>query len=630
MGSLEGVVVAVHAHKLDAVVDVRCDDGVRAVARCLEHVHAAGAVEYQGRVAALGERVGSLEGVVVAVHADQLDSVAAIRGHDGVRAVAYGKGVDVMGAADRAKARGARRAARGVCGQNVPVHAYKLGALTVRRRDRVRAVAYGKGVDADGAAKAQRAAVGQRAGRLEGAVLVHAQQLDAAAAVARRGDDGVRAAVRVKGGHGVRVLQYQAAVVEYPVGRRKHGHGAPAHRSARGCGRVRGRKGGQRQVRVVARAVPNRTAGARGQGVRAGVGQARGRAVAGLHCVVERQRCRAAAARVGGVSGRLGRQCQRQRGRPLHDDRLVERDRKLGDAARAVRAFRARRRGAHGRRRRAVHQYVPRVAERAGAARHRQGQEHGAAAPVLPAAPDMRAPAKGQRVRARIVQVGGRVALPHRVPELQRTRAVAAGVRGVLRRVRIQRQLGPARDGDRGGEPDGNGDSVVRHVRRVAAGRVDAYNVRRRRRIHRDAALVSERAGVAGRRQGGIDGIPGPVPQARAVRLQRARPRVVQAVGIHVARLHRVVECKRARVVARRVQGRPVRAPHVEDQRRRRIGPRDHDGLVKVDVGYDPVARGIRPVGRGRRNARHDPRRRRHAHIARCAERAGRAGLGQF
>ena len=109
--------------------------------------------------------------------------------------------------------------------------------------------------------------------------------------------------------------------------------------------------------------------------------------------------------------------------------------------------------------------------------------------------------------------------------------------------------------------------------------------------------------------------------------MKRARPRIFQAVGINVARLHRVVECERARVVARHVRGGPVRAAHVEDQRR--IRSRVCNGLVKVDRDFDPVAGGVRAVRKRRRDAYHAPGNRRDAHAARRAERAGLAGLGQ-
>ena len=137
---------------------------------------------------------------------------------------------------------------------------------------------------------------------------------------------------------------------------------------------------------------------------------------------------------------------------------------------------------------------------------------------------------------------------------------------------------------------------------------------------------MRERAARAGVRQCRVDGIAGPVPQAVRADLQRAA-RVFQAVGVRIALPHRVVECELPRVVARRVLGRPVRAAHAQDQRRRRS--RVHHGLVEAYDGLDPTALGVRAAWQRRAHPDHTPRCGRYAHTAGRAERAGRAGRGQ-
>ena len=138
------------ADQLDAVVGPGGHRGVRAAGR-LEGDDAPRSVKL---VKALSAGAGhfvcgrpGLQQFAVAAYADQLDAVFAIRGHDGVRV------------APRAEDRGADRGAQ-------PVKA--------------------------------PGAVERRVGRLHGAVVVDADQLDGV--IAGRGDQRVRAAVHVKGG----------------------------------------------------------------------------------------------------------------------------------------------------------------------------------------------------------------------------------------------------------------------------------------------------------------------------------------------------------------------------------------------------------------------------------------------
>ena len=189
--------VVVHAEQLDAVIVVRCrDQGVGAVAdrECVD-VPGPEARAGNGRRHAGAGR----QGAVVAVDADDLDLVGRKRCDHGVRpAVARYKGVDARGGA-QAKVAAVGCVARGREGA-VVVHAQQLdGRFGASCHDRKRLVAQPEGGDIHGSPEQQAAAVGRVARGREGAViLVHAQQLDGV--VAGGGGDHVRGAA-----HGERV-----------------------------------------------------------------------------------------------------------------------------------------------------------------------------------------------------------------------------------------------------------------------------------------------------------------------------------------------------------------------------------------------------------------------------------------
>ena len=184
--------VAVDAHQLDGVVARGGHYGVRQAAH-LKDVNVQWAAEGQhGVVGDLVGRAGLKRAVAVDAH--QLDAAFSARGDGGVRRAAHLKGGDGRGAAEP-QAGGVvqlvDRPERMVAG----VHLEQLDAAVLERGDNgVRAAAHLKGVDANGLVKLQRAAVLDPVYSLERAVLVDPQQLDAALAV--RGDDGVRAAAR--------------------------------------------------------------------------------------------------------------------------------------------------------------------------------------------------------------------------------------------------------------------------------------------------------------------------------------------------------------------------------------------------------------------------------------------------
>ena len=198
---LEGAVF-VDAYQLDAVVVVRGHHGVPAAAH-LERDDAGGAIErvegdgaWRGRRSvagqgcggaarrrvggiAVGGRADRLEGAVF-VDAGQLNAVVGMpRGRHGVRVAAHLKHVDGVGAVQRIEAAKAVGGRAGRLEGAVFVDAYQLDAAwTVRgRHGGVRVAAHLECVDVAGAVQREAAgAVGRRAGRLEGAVTVDADQ----------------------------------------------------------------------------------------------------------------------------------------------------------------------------------------------------------------------------------------------------------------------------------------------------------------------------------------------------------------------------------------------------------------------------------------------------------------------
>ena len=133
--------------------------------------------------------------------ADQLDGAASVpRGHGGVRAAAHLEHVDCLCVAQRKAARAVGRRAGRLEGA-VFVDADQLdGVGSAGGHHGVRAAAHLEHVDVAGAVERVEAAraVGRRTGRLEGAVFVYAYQLDAVVAV--RGHHGVPAAAHLERG----------------------------------------------------------------------------------------------------------------------------------------------------------------------------------------------------------------------------------------------------------------------------------------------------------------------------------------------------------------------------------------------------------------------------------------------
>ena len=203
--------VAVHAEQLHVDGGGPADQGVRAAVAQAERGHCA-AVEQALVCAALPRlRARRGQGAVLA-HADQLDAVIARRGHQGVRvAVAKGKHFDRDGLAQRVvcAAAGILRVVERRAGRlegAVLVHADKLdGIVSVRDRHGIRvAVAEGECLYVDGVSQGRKSARAVDcppvAPHLHGPVLVHADQLDrvAQAVVGRgpvHGRDDVRIAV---------------------------------------------------------------------------------------------------------------------------------------------------------------------------------------------------------------------------------------------------------------------------------------------------------------------------------------------------------------------------------------------------------------------------------------------------
>ena len=209
-----------YADQLDATVSeesARGHHGVRFVAH-LQHVDGVGAVERVEAGGAVGRRGDRLKGAVF-VDADQLDAVVVLRDDHGVPVAAHFERVNVPSALERVEGgarrrrgwrrgggrvrrRGGGRVRRRGGGRGkqrggavgcrcdriegaVPADARQLDAVVGMPCGHhcVHVAAHLKGVDCGGAIEDVEAvgAVGRRAGRLEGAVSVDADQLDAAA-----------------------------------------------------------------------------------------------------------------------------------------------------------------------------------------------------------------------------------------------------------------------------------------------------------------------------------------------------------------------------------------------------------------------------------------------------------------
>ena len=188
-------------------VSERGHGNVRAAAH-LERVDCVGGAERIEAGGAVDRRAGRLEGTVF-VDADQQDAVSWVgdpaRGHRGVCAAAHLEHVGCAGGAQQAKSVGTVGDRAGRLEGAVLVDAGKQHALVVGRyawrpdHGNMQAAAHLERVGGDGAVErreAAGAAVG-RAGRLEGAVLVDADQLDGAVAVPR-GHGGVRGAAHLE------------------------------------------------------------------------------------------------------------------------------------------------------------------------------------------------------------------------------------------------------------------------------------------------------------------------------------------------------------------------------------------------------------------------------------------------
>ena len=165
---------------------------------------------WRGSEAASGRQQGA-----VPAYADQL-VVGTPRAYHGVRGAAAAGKVGGNGARAVEIEAGigvARRAGR--LQGAVPVHADQLdGALLVGRDEGVHCSVQLEGCEAAHAAERQGGVliVGQRVHRLQGAVLVYPDQLDAV--VALRGDEGMLFAAQVEHGQAPRAVEHQGAVVD--------------------------------------------------------------------------------------------------------------------------------------------------------------------------------------------------------------------------------------------------------------------------------------------------------------------------------------------------------------------------------------------------------------------------------
>ena len=167
--------VVVHAEQLDAVALRRGDQGVGSVADP-EGVDAPG----PSGLCANGHWHDGLQGAVVLVDADHLDNAAVIERRDnGVcPAIARHEGVDGAGPVEAKAVDVVGR--RGVFLQGaILAHAQQLDAgVYWRGHNCERVIAKPEGVDVGCAAEHQAAGVGHRPVSLQGAVLVHADHLD--------------------------------------------------------------------------------------------------------------------------------------------------------------------------------------------------------------------------------------------------------------------------------------------------------------------------------------------------------------------------------------------------------------------------------------------------------------------
>ena len=478
--------------------------------RAAEPVKAAGAV---------GRRAGRREGAVF-VHADQLDAVVGRRGGDGVRAGAQGKGGDGMRAAEPVKAAGAvgRRAGRREGA--VFVHADQLDAVARMGGDqRVRGVAHFKGVHAARPVEHGKVvAGGRRAPCLHGAVLVDADQVDAGVAV-RRGDDGVRGAAHFKGVHVAGVLEALKAGVSVPY--------RPVCR--------------QGAVAACAKQLDGAGLEQRGDDVRAAAAVAAAARLEGADVV--------------GCRGAEGVAVRRRAGRRegavfVHPDQL--------DAGVVVGGHRGVRAAAQGK---------------------------GVDAPGAVEQGERAAPAVVDRRGARLREGGAVFVHPDQLDGV-----VGGGGHHGVRAV--------AHDGNV--NVPGAGDAVG-PAAAVAAGRRGGGDQRRRRVVDQDVARHGQRSGRARRGQRQAGGVACHVGYAAR---QGGRAVVVQAGGA-VPEPHRIGECQRLRAVAVLVRGRPRFPANVEDQHG--VGARVRDALVKLDGDADLPALAVRAVPRG--GDRHDRRR---------------------
>ena len=485
------------------------------------------AAERQGRVVA--ERVRPLQGVV-AVDADRLDAAADPGGDDRVRAaVARLERVDALGPIEHVQG--------------------WVGAVL------------------------------RLAGRLHGAVVVHAYELDGVVAV--RGHHGVRA---VPGADGVDVQRVgergkaRVAGAGRP-GRDQQGNGGVDQDVARVRERAGG-AGGRQRGDGVARQVSH----APDQGGRPVVAKVVG-AVAGPHHVGKVEPRRAVARIVRGRPGRPA-EVEVQHGRRARvRDPLAELDGHGDFPAGAVRPVL--RGDGHDRRRPRVDGDVPEVGERIPASRGRQGaagKEAGGRVRDRAAAQD--------GVEAGIVEVGHRLVRPHRVAEHELRRVVARKVVG--RAARVEPQVQRPRDADGGFIRDCNVDFGARGVVQAVGGRrVDRHD-RRHPSVDYDVLEVGKRPSASVGRQGAVGREAGRHVCDRAGARQGAGARMLE-VGRVLALPHRVVEHQRIAVVAREERGRGARAePQI-----RRISL-DADGAVKPDGDGDFRAGPVRGVG-GRR-----------------------------
>ena len=216
------------ADQLDAVV-ARVEPDVPAGHR---GVRAAGRLEGDDGVRAVKlvkaahtvECGSRLQQLAVAAYADQLGGVTAIRGHDGVRVAPRVEGRDSGRAVQSVKAVGAVERRVGRLHGAVVVDADQLDAVIAGSVDqRVRGAVHVKGGDAVRTADRVKVvgAVGRRPVCLQGAVAVHAEQPDDVA-IARPGDHGVGDVARLEC-DGVDLSGYRIGDIRRHAGVGRHG-----------------------------------------------------------------------------------------------------------------------------------------------------------------------------------------------------------------------------------------------------------------------------------------------------------------------------------------------------------------------------------------------------------------------